>query len=133
MVRNRINMIQYLNYSVELKKNRLVIMLMLLTFLSACGGCPKAQKAWDAARATSVNIKSGPHWMLEVQTKEIKRKLSSNKQKKNFSQSKLKLKSPIPNFSLPSIKFELSDFRWVVDGDQGILKVKISALKVLRC
>ena len=127
MVRNRINMIQYLNYLVELKKNRLVIMLMLLTFLSACGGCPKAQKAWDAARAIPVNIKSGPHWMLEVQTKEIKRKLSSNKQKKNFSQSKLKLKSPIPNFSLPSIKFELSDFRWVVDGDQGILKVKISA------
>ena len=127
MVQESISPIQHTSYSVELKKNRLVFMLVMLIFLSACGGCPKAQKAWDTAKATPSSIKSGPHWMLEVQTKEIKRKLSSKKQKKNFAQSKLKLKSPLPNFNLPSVKFELSDFRWVVDGDQGILKVTISA------
>ena len=111
-----------------LEKSYFLLMALLFASLTACGGCPKAQKAWDAAKAVPNQSKAGPHWMLEVQTKEIKRKLSSNKKKNSFAKSRLKLKSPIPNFKLPSIKFELSDFHWVIDGNQGILKVKISAL-----
>ncbi len=111
-----------------LRTSCLLLTTFLFASLTACGGCPKAQKAWDAAKAVPKKTKAGPHWMLEVQTKEIHKKLSAGKDKKNYAKSKLKLKSPIPNFSLPSIKFELSDFQWVVDGDQGILKVKVSAM-----
>lgn len=107
-----------------------ILSLLLLSSLSlsACGGCPKAQKAWDQARSVPAKSKGGPHWMLEVQTKEIASRLKRSKSKGQFKKSKLKVKSPLANLSLASIKFELSDFQWVINGDQGILKVTIAAL-----
>jgi hypothetical protein len=103
-------------------------LLCSLLFLSACGGCPKAQKAWDAAKAVPAQSKLGPHWMLEVQTKEVRSKLMSARKGQKFSKTKLRLKSPVGGIKLAPIKFELSDFHWVVNGNQGVLKVKVSAL-----
>ena len=66
--------------------SRLTLLLMTAT-LSACGGCPKAQKAWDSAKMKPVNSKPGPHWMLEVQTKDVRSRLLSARNKKKFSKS----------------------------------------------
>ena len=103
-------------------------LLSCAMMLSACGGCPKAQRAWNRAASIPAKSKEGPHWMLEVKTSEVRERLSRSKSRGKFEKSRLKIKSPIPRVDLASIKFELSDFKWVINGDQGILKVTIAAL-----
>ena len=96
--------------------------------LTACGGCPKAQKAWDRARAQPAKTKAGPHWMLEIQTREVSRRLQPAKKRVNKDQGKLKLAAPVPGVKLAPIKFRLNDFKWVVDGKKGILKIIVGVM-----
>ncbi len=106
----------------------LLSLIFSLICLSACGGCPKAQNAWESAKSVPSRLRSGPQWMLEVQTEEISSRLTRSKNKSSFKKSKIKLETPVPGVKLAPIKFKLSDFYWAVDGEEGVLKVTISAL-----
>ena len=103
----------------------LLISLSALT-LAACGGCPKAQRAWDRAQSAPKKIRSGPHWMLEVQPQEVTRRLAPAKGRVNKSKSKLKLDTPV-GVKIP-IRFKLNDFKWVIDGESGVLRVVVGVL-----
>ena len=104
--------------------------MMIVSFLvlTACGGCPKADQAWQRARAQSSKVRSGPHWMLEIQTQEVTRRLQPAKKSVNRNKGKLKVKTPVPGVKLAPLKFRLNDFKWVIDGKRGILKIIVGVV-----
>lgn len=107
------------------------ILLSLLlggsVLMSACGGCQRAQKAWDTANEEPEAVSSGPHWLLEMRASEITRHLSSAKAEVNRNQPKLKVPSPVPRLKLGAITFQLRDLSWVVNQERGLMTVSISA------
>lgn len=117
-------------FASPLKRPHLLALTLSLCglMLSACGGCPKAQKAWDQARAHPSKVRSGPHWMLEVRPEEVTQRLSPAKSRVNRSKSKLKIKSPVSGLKLAPIRFKLNDFKWVIDGGSGTLRVVVGVM-----
>jgi len=65
--------------------------------------------------------------MLEIQTQEVTRRLKPAKKRVNKDQGKLKV-SPIQGVNLAPIKFRLNEFKWVVDGKKGILKIIVGVM-----
>ena len=106
----------------------LFLTILLALQCIGCGGCQTTQRAWDQALQGQQQYRSGPHWILEVDADEIEKQLNVAKNKVNKRPPKLKLPSSLPQLKLDAISFKIKGLSWVVDQEEGHLKVLVSVL-----
>jgi hypothetical protein len=58
----------------------------------------------------------------------VTRRLQPAKKIVNKNKGKLKIKAPVPGVKLAPLTFRLNDFKWIVDGKRGVLKIIVGVM-----